>query len=297
MFENLISVFESNQWVWLASVFVFSLLVGSFLNVVIYRLPIMLERDWRKECEELLADELKGKKIKPADNENFNLIVPNSTCPKCKKAIKPWQNIPVLSWLFLRGKCANCQNPISIRYPIMELLTATLGLWAAYYYGVSSLTLWALIFTFILISLCFIDLDTMLLPDQLTLGLLWLGLLVNINHSFVSLEDAVIGAALGYMSLWSVFQLFKLITGKEGMGFGDFKLLAALGAWMGWQALPVIIILSSLVGAVIGIAMLKLQQKDSQQAIPFGPYLAVAGLIAFYWRSDITQYYLQTWVY
>ncbi|MCU4674351.1 A24 family peptidase [Catenovulum sp. 2E275] len=302
MFDNLIEVFNLYPAVFYISAFVFSLLVGSFLNVVIYRLPIMLERDWKNECKLLLSDPLNepdNDKIQQQIDQQptFNLIKPNSSCPHCKTELKPWHNIPLLSWLALGGKCSHCKTAISVRYPLIELLTGLTGLFAAYQFGVSTLTLWAMLFSFILICLCFIDLDTMLLPDQLTLGLIWLGLMANLNGLFAALPDAVIGAVAGYSVLWIIFQGFKLLTGKEGMGFGDFKLLAALGAWMGWQALLVIILLSSVVGAVLGLILLKLQNKNSQTAIPFGPYLAVAGFIAFYWRQDIIEYYLQNWVY
>lgn len=296
MFDELLQLYQQHNWLWLGTVFIFSLMVGSFLNVVIYRVPVMLERSWRNECQILLADELK--KTPHAKSEKpFNLFVPNSTCPHCKTAIKPWHNLPIIGWLMLAGKCAQCKTNIPIRYPIIELMTGLLGLFAATQLSFTSLTLWALVFTFVLICLCFIDLDTMLLPDQMTIGLLWLGLIANLNANFVPIEDAIIGAIAGYLSLWSVFQTFKLLTGKEGMGFGDFKLLAALGAWMGWQALPVIILLSSIVGAVIGIIMLKAQKKGNQHPIPFGPYLVIAGLIAFYWGDQITQFYLTHWVH
>ncbi|WAJ69813.1 prepilin peptidase [Catenovulum adriaticum] len=308
LFDNIIDVFQLYPLAWYGCAFLISLLIGSFLNVVIYRLPIMLERDWKAECEILLTEPLNSQKQDALAVQNldesalnhqtsFNLVKPNSTCPHCQTAIKPWHNIPIFSWLALAGKCHSCKAPISIRYPLVELFTGLVGAYAAYHFGVSSLALWAMLFSFILICLCFIDLDTMLLPDQLTLSLIWLGLLANINGQFVDLKDAVIGAVAGYLVLWVVFQSFKLLTNKEGMGFGDFKLLAALGAWMGWQALPIVILLSSVVGAIIGISLIKFQNKDSQTAIPFGPYLAIAGFVAFYWRTEITQYYLQNWVY
>ncbi|NTS76573.1 prepilin peptidase [Catenovulum sp. SM1970] len=298
MFDNIFTLFLENPSLWLGFVFIFSLLVGSFLNVVIHRLPIMLEREWFCECRDLLADELnnKGKDNQKKQQETYNLVLPNSTCPKCKSSIKPWQNIPIISWLVLRGKCANCDNPISVRYPLVELLTGLAGAFAAWHFGFGLAAIAALIFTFMLISLTFIDLDKMLLPDQITLPLLWLGLLININSTFVTLESAVIGAALGYLSLWSIFWLFKLITGKEGMGYGDFKLLAALGAWMGYQALLPIILISSFVGAILGILIMKFQNEGESKPIPFGPYLAIAGWIAFYWRDDLTQYYLANFV-
>mgnify|MGYP000294845110 CR=1 FL=1 len=302
LFDNLVLTFQQYPLCWYISCFVFSLLIGSFLNVVIYRLPLMLERDWKNECRLLLTDPLSDQENNQVQQEieqqeRFDLIKPNSTCPKCNTQIKPWHNIPLISWLLLGGKCSVCKNPISVRYPAIELLAGLAGLFSAYTFGVSEVAIWAMLFSFVLICLCFIDIDTMLLPDQLTLSLIWLGLLVNLDGQFVDLKDAVIGAVAGYSILWFIFHLFKILTGKEGMGFGDFKLLAALGAWMGWQALPVIILLSSVVGAIIGLSLLKLQNKDSQTAIPFGPYLAISGFIAFYWRDDIIEYYLQNWVY
>ena len=293
--QDIFSYFQHYPVAWVIFVALFSLLVGSFLNVVIYRLPIMLERDWKRECQLLFEEE--GIKL-PVEipNDRFNLVFPHSHCPSCKSPVKPWQNIPVLSYLLQKGKCTNCQTSISLRYPFIEILTAIAGAVAAIQFGCSEQTLWALLFSYLLISMCFIDLDTMLLPDQLTLSMLWLGLLANLAGAFVPLQDAVIGAVAGYMILWTIFQSFKLLTGKEGMGFGDFKLLAALGAWMGWQSLLIIVLLSSVVGAVAGIIILKLQEKDQQQAIPFGPYLAIAGWIAFYWHEQIVEFYMNTWV-
>ncbi|MEQ1662620.1 MAG: prepilin peptidase [Thiobacillus sp.] len=266
-------------------VFLFSLLVGSFLNVVIHRLPKMMEADWHSQCAELRGES-------PAKAAPYNLAVPRSACPQCGHAITALENIPVLSWLWLRGRCAACRTPISARYPLVELLTAVLSAAAAWKWGASPATLGALLLIWILVALAFIDLDTTLLPDDLTLPLLWLGLLFNLSGTFVSLSDAVIGAMGGYLVLWSVYWLFKLATGKEGMGFGDFKLLAALGAWLGWQMLPVVILLSSVVGAVIGIAMIALVKHDRRVPIPFGPYLAGGGLVALFFGADLTQVYL-----
>lgn len=266
-------------------VFLFSLLVGSFLNVVIHRLPKMMEADWHSQCAELRGEP-------PAEAVTYNLAVPRSACPQCGHAITALENIPVLSWLWLRGRCAVCRAPISARYPLVELLTAMLSAAAAWKWGVSPATLGALLLIWTLVALAFIDLDTTLLPDDLTLPLLWLGLLFNLGGTFVSLSDAVIGAMGGYLVLWSVYWLFKLATGKEGMGFGDFKLLAALGAWLGWQMLPVVILLSSVVGAVIGIAMITLVKHDRRVPIPFGPYLAGGGLVALFFGADLTQAYL-----
>lgn len=265
---------------------IISLLVGSFLNVVIHRVPKMMQDEWTHDCCELLEVEPK------TEQKKFNLITPNSHCPNCKSAIKPWQNIPVISYIFLKGKCANCSEKISARYPIIEFITGALGLFLAIHYGVSTQLIFATLLTWALISLTMIDIDHQLLPDSITLPLLWLGILVNSQGVFISLESSVFGAIFGYLSLWSIFWLFKLLTGKEGMGYGDFKLLAALGAWMGWQALPVIIILSTFVGAVIGIAGILIVGRDKNIPIPFGPYLAIAGWITLLWGNDITQAYL-----
>ena len=262
------------------------LLVGSFLNVVIYRLPVMMESRWRRDCCELLEVE-QEKQEAP-----LNLATPNSHCPQCKAAIKPWQNIPVVSYLLLGGKCANCAAPISPRYPIIELVTGLMTLALAWYFPASPALLGAVLLTWALITLTMIDVDHQLLPDDITLPLMWLGLLFNLGNTYVSLQDAVIGAMAGYLILWSIYWLFKLLTGKEGMGYGDFKLLAALGAWLGWQALPVIILLSSLVGAVCGIALMLIKRRGKEIPIPFGPYLAAAGWIALLWGDAIMSRYL-----
>lgn len=253
-------------------VFVFSLCIGSFLNVVIYRLPIMLQREWQQEAKWILQQ--------PDDNEQttrFNLAFPASACPNCQQPIKAWQNIPVISYLMLRGKCAGCQQGISIRYPAVELLTGVLGVLLAIKFGVSTQFLALLLFTYVAIALTGIDYDTQLLPDNLVLPLLWLGLLLNTQSLFVSLQDAVVGAAIGYGFLWSVFWLFKIVTGKEGMGYGDFKLMAAFGAWFGWQVLPNIVLLSSLVGALFGISLMLWKKMDKDKPMPFGPFIIVAG--------------------
>ena len=250
------------------------LLVGSFLNVVIYRLPVMMETRWRRDCCELLEQE------QEKQDAPLNLATPNSHCPHCKSAIKPWQNIPVISYLLLRGKCANCAAPISVRYPIIELVTGLMTMVLAVFFEFSPALLGAVLLTWALISLTMIDVDHQLLPDDITLPLIWLGLLFNLQGTYVSLSDAVIGAMAGYLILWTIYQVFKLLTGKEGMGYGDFKLLAALGAWVGWQMLPEIILLSSLVGAVCGIALMFVKKRGKEIPIPFGPYLAVAGWLA-----------------
>ena len=259
------------------------LLVGSFLNVVILRLPVMLEREWSRDCRALLEME------EEIEEESFSLAFPGSHCPSCKAPIKAWQNIPVISFLLLRGQCGNCGTTIGWRYPAVEAMTAVMSVFVAIYSGWSVELGAYLILTWALIALSVIDIDTQLLPDNITMPLLWAGLLFNLFYGEVLLADAVLGAAAGYLILWSVYWLFKLATGKEGMGFGDFKLLAALGAWMGWQAVPMIILLSSAVGAVLGIVILTLSGKGRSQALPFGPYLAMAGWIMLLWGDQISN--------
>lgn len=265
--------------------FIFAALVGSFLNVVIYRLPIMMERRYQQELAEMNEQPV-------PEFERFNLIVPASRCPACNTAIKPWHNLPIVGWFILGGKCASCHTPYSIRYPMIELLTALLSVFVLIQFNFSYWGMAAVLFTWLLISLTFIDVDHYLLPDSLNYLLLWSGLLVHLLISPDRLESAVMGAMAGYLSLWSVYWGFKLLTGKEGMGFGDFKLLAALGAWLGWQMLPLIVLLSSLVGAVLGIAMIVVKGRDHQKPIPFGPYLAIAGWIALIWGDEIVATYL-----
>lgn len=277
-------------------VLILGLLVGSFLNVVIHRLPIMMERSWKQEYQDYFAQADTSPSGSPSKQEHqpekpYNLVVPRSGCPHCGHMIKSWENIPLISWLMQRGKCTACQAPISVRYPLVELLTGLLSLVVAMHFGYGLQCLAALLFTWALIALTFIDLDTMLLPDQITLPLLWLGLIINADSLFVAPHTAIFGAAAGYMSLWSVFWLFKLFTGKEGMGFGDFKLLGAVGAWIGWAHLPIVIIVSSFVGAVAGIALIMIRGKDKNIPIPFGPYLAVAGLITFLYGEWIANQY------
>lgn len=264
------------------------LLVGSFLNVVIYRLPVMMQLSWRKDCQDYL-----GLASEPQAEEPFNLVLPLSRCPGCNTPIKPYQNIPVISYIFLRGKCANCNNPISLRYPIIEAFTALTSVIIAWHFGFTPQTGFALLLTWSLIALSFIDIDHHLLPDSITLPLLWLGLFLSMFGLFADSHASIIGAIAGYLVLWGVFHLFKLLTGKEGMGYGDFKLLALFGAWLGWQSLPIIILLSSLVGAVIGIAMIIFFRHGRNTPIPFGPYLAAAGWIALIWGNDINQLYLK----
>lgn len=276
---------------------VLGLLVGSFLNVVIYRLPKMMERDWKTQCRELLAEcDCTKLPETPTSQEPFNLMVPASRCPQCGHKIKPWENIPVISYLLLKGKCSGCKTPISLRYPVIELISGLVSAFMIYVFGAHWAGLAALILGWALIALIMIDLDTQLLPDDITIPLLWLGLIANSFGTFTTLSSAVWGAIAGYIALWSVYTLFKWITGKEGMGYGDFKLLAALGAWMGWQMLPQIILLSSLVGAVIGIGMILFRGHDKNIPIPYGPYLAIAGWIAFIWGDVINRTYLKLFV-
>lgn len=274
-----------------ASAGVIGLLVGSFLNVVIYRLPIMMQRNWRKECVEYLQIDSSEMQTR---EEPFNLVFPLSRCPGCNTPIKPYQNIPVISYLFLKGKCATCSNPISSRYPIIEAFTAITSAIVAWHFGYTPQTVFALVLTWSLIALSVIDIDHQLLPDSITLPVLWLGICLSLFGLFTDAHASIIGAVSGYTALWLVYHLFKLATGKEGMGYGDFKLLALFGAWLGWQYLPVIILLSSLVGAVIGLAMIVVVKRDHTIPIPFGPYLAAAGWIALLWGNDINQLYLTT---
>lgn len=260
-------------------------MVGSFLNVVIHRLPKMMEREWREQCSEM-----NGTTVPPA--AAYNLVIPRSACPACGHMISAWENIPVFSWLVLRGRCSHCHTTISPRYPVIEALTGLLSGFVAWHFGFGVAALAALLFIWALIALTFIDLDTQLLPDSITQPLLWGGLLLNLNGLFTSLDSALIGAVGGYLVLWSIYWLFKLIAKKEGMGYGDFKLLAAIGAWLGWQMLPLVILLSSMVGAVIGITMILFAGHGRQVPIPFGPYLAGGGLIALFWGKQISQAYL-----
>jgi len=277
---------EQNPAFFIGSVFVLGLMVGSFLNVVIHRLPLMMERDWQAQSRDYLGEP-------PVEEAPLTLATPASRCPHCSHRIRFYENIPVLSYLWLRGKCSSCQTSISTRYPLTELLTGLLSAVIAWHFGFGPQAGAALLLTWTLVALSMIDVDHQLLPDAITLPLLWLGLTLSLFPVFTDMRSGLIGAIAGYLSLWTVYQLFKLITGKEGMGFGDFKLLAALGAWMGWQALPVIVILSSAVGALLGGAMIAIQGRDRAQPIPFGPYLAIAGWIALLWGKPITDAYLR----
>lgn len=264
---------------------ILGLMVGSFLNVVIHRLPKMMEREWHANCLEL-----QGKEV--PEQPKYTIVTPRSACPKCGHQITALENIPIISYLMLGGKCKGCKTKISIRYPFVEALTGALVGLVAYKYGYTYTTLFAWIFVLALIAMTFIDFDTQLLPDDITLPLLWLGLLFNLNGGFTDLKSAVIGAMAGYLILWSVYWLFKLITGKEGMGYGDFKLLGAIGAWFGWQLLPAVILLSSLVGAVIGIGMILFRGKTGGTAIPFGPFLALGGIAALFFGQQLAGFYL-----
>ena len=307
---QLAGLFATSPELFTATVAVVGLLVGSFLNVVIHRIPLMLERDWKAQATELLASSAAGGSsaapavsaaaVPVATSAPFNLVTPPSRCPACGAPIRPWQNIPVISWLLLRGRCHGCAAPIPLRYPLVELLTAVLSGWIAWHFGATSATLCALGVTWSLIALTGIDIDTQLLPDWITLPLLWAGLVAAVVLGPVaglplpvSPRDAILGAAAGYLSLWLVFHAFRLLTGKEGMGYGDFKLFAALGAWLGWKLLPLVILLSAGTGAVIGIAMILLRGRDRSAPMPFGPYLATAGWIAMLYGDALLDTYLQ----
>ena len=292
MFDPILHLFETNLVVWLCFIFFLSLLVGSFLNVVIYRLPVMMEKQWACECRELLKDELKNKK-QHAGAQSFNLLKPDSHCPGCKKPVKAWQNIPVLSYLLLKGKCGSCHTKISLRYPMIELLTALASTLVAAQFGYSMQAVILVVLTWCFICLVFIDIDHMLLPDQITLPLLWLVLIASTQNWFLTPIQTIYGAAAGYLSLWSVYWLFKLVTGKEGMGHGDFKLMAIVGAMVGVIKLPMVILMSSLVGAVIGIAGIVFAKKDGNNPIPFGPYIAIAGWIVILWGEPMFNWYIQ----
>lgn len=315
---SLIDVIQNNAVVFYGVVAFLGLFVGSFLNVVIYRLPVMMRNEWKEAALEFAAeqaaeeaaekatadaaagsqsvvtDDLNAEQTaeQAAHTETFNLSVPRSRCPKCNNLITWWQNIPVLSYLFLGGKCRQCKTPISMRYPAIELITMLLSLVVAWHFGPTLQCVLGIITTWFLVAMTMIDFDTYLLPDVLTLPLMWIGLVASLLPVFADVRSAVIGAAAGYAVLWCVYQLFKILTGKEGMGFGDFKLLAALGALLGWQQLPMIILLSSLLGAIVGVTIIAITSRDKNIPIPFGPYLAGAGWIAMLWGEQITNAYL-----
>ena len=295
--QHLLDAFQQSLPFFLFIVALFSLLVGSFLNVVIYRLPLMMEREWTHECQEFLAGKTPCTEVERGTEsaETFNLSVPRSRCPACGHPISVLENIPILSYLWLRGKCAACNTAISLRYPSIELVTGLLSVFIAWQFGVTGQTLAALVLTWALICLTMIDYDKMLLPDEITLPLLWLGLLLNYFHLFTDLESAVVGAMLGYLSLWGVYHIFRILTKKHGMGYGDFKLLAVFGAWLGWQPILLIIILSSFVGAMVGICLVVFSNHNKNKPIPFGPYLAVAGWVALVFGDGIIHAYLNGW--
>ncbi len=277
---------QSHPALFVTTVVLAALAVGSFLNVVIHRLPQMLERQWRAEVAEHTGQE-------PVPGPRYNLVLPRSQCPSCGHRISALENIPLVSYLVLGGKCSACKAAISPRYPVVEALTAALSGYIAWRYGVTWTTAAVLVFAWTMIALAFIDLDTFYLPDDITLPLIWTGLLINMGGTFVDLRSAVIGAIAGYLALWIVFWAYKLATGKEGMGYGDFKLLAAIGAWLGWKMLPVVILLSSFVGAVVGISLIVFARHGRNVPLPFGPYLALGGLIAMFWGDVLVNYYLR----
>ena len=309
MLTDVVDLYAAYPALFAASVFVIGLVVGSFLNVVIYRLPIMMEREWRAQIADVThstapATSASGPALAPAPAappaERFTLATPRSACPACKTPIKAIHNVPVISWLLLRGRCAACKAPISPRYPAVELVTGVLSAWVAWHFGFGAIGACAVVVTWALIALTGIDIDHQLLPDSITLPLLWAGLLASVALGPqpgaalpVSPKDAIIGAAAGYLSLWAVFHAFRLITGKEGMGYGDFKLFAALGAWMGWKVLPLIILLSAATGAVLGVSMILLRGRDRAAPMPFGPYLAAAGWLAMLYGHELVDGYLR----
>jgi len=285
LFSDALDLLREEPAVFIVVSVIFGLMIGSFLNVVIYRLPKMMEREWHKGCQEL-----QGIEAEPAPR--FNLATPRSACPACGHQISAVENIPIFSYLFLRGKCKGCQTKISPRYPLIEALTGVLLGLVTWKFGYSSMTVAAWAFTIALIALTFIDFDTQLLPDDITLPLLWLGLLYNLDTGFTDIHSATVGAVGGYLILWSVYWLFKLVTGKEGMGYGDFKLLAAIGAWFGWQILPAVILLSSLAGSIIGIGLIILAKRGRNVPMPFGPYLALGGIAALFFGTQLSALYL-----
>jgi leader peptidase (prepilin peptidase)/N-methyltransferase len=300
--NDLAALYTDNLAVFAGSVFLLGLVIGSFLNVVIYRLPLMLERDWRAQAAELLPPVGSAATTTTLQEvpERFTLSTPRSACPSCKTPIKAWQNIPVVSWLLLRGRCATCKTKISARYPLVELATGLLSAWVAWHFGFGAPAACGLLVTWSLIALAGIDIDHQLLPDGITLPLLWAGLLAAVvvgpiagSPIPVSTHGAIIGAVSGYVSLWLVFHAFRLITGKEGMGYGDFKLFAALGAWLGWKLLPLVILLSAATGALLGILMIVLRGRDRSAPMPFGPYLAAAGWIAMMYGDELVSSYLR----
>ena len=299
MLNDVVLLYSSSPALFAGSIFLLGLIIGSFLNVVIYRLPIMLELEWRSQATEVLAAGAEPSAA-AVPRERFTLSTPRSACPNCKAPITALQNVPVISWLVLRGRCASCKAKISARYPFVELTTGVLSAWVAWHFGFGAPAACALLVTWALVALTGIDIDHQLLPDNITLPLLWAGLLAAVavgpmsgTALPVSPKDAVIGAAAGYLSLWLVFHAFKLVTGKEGMGYGDFKLFAALGAWLGWKVLPLVIVLSAATGAMLGILMIALRSRDRRAPMPFGPYLAAAGWLAMMYGDSLLNGYLR----
>ena len=285
---EVLQLLESSRLFFAVATGALGLIVGSFLNVVIYRLPVIMDRAWTRECQEH-----SGESASTDKQERFNLLAPASRCPQCNHHITAAENIPVISYLFLKGRCSDCGTAISMRYPAVEMVTAILSVITALHFGYSVQTLAALGFTWALIPLFLIDFDHQILPDSITLPLLWGGLLLSLFSLFTDSQSSIIGAAAGYLSLWTIFNTFKLLTGKEGMGYGDFKLLGAIGAWTGWQVLPVVILFSSAVGAAIGITLILFKGRDHSQPMPFGPFLAAAGWVTLLWGNDIIRLYLQ----
>lgn len=282
---ELLALLESSPGFYIFSVVLLSLVIGSFLNVVIYRLPVMMESEWKSQCNELAGND-------PTEAAPFNLLTPTSTCPACGHKIRAWENIPVISYLLLRGRCGGCKQSISARYPLIEVATALFSGITAWHFGFTIQAAAAVLFVWALIPLVVIDYDKQLLPDSITLPMLWLGLFLSLFNIFVDTHTSIIGALAGYLSLWLVYHVFRLVTGKEGMGFGDFKLLAMIGAWAGWQSLPVVVLCSSLVGAVVGITLIIFQGRKRSQPMPFGPFLAAAGWITLLWGQDIIEAYM-----
>jgi leader peptidase (prepilin peptidase)/N-methyltransferase len=286
---EVLQLLESSRVFFLIACGALGLVVGSFLNVVIHRLPVMMKRAWDQECHEHV-----GISADTDEQQRFNLLTPSSRCPQCDHRISALENIPVISYLFLKGRCSSCKTPISLRYPAVELATAILSVVTALHFGYSWQTVAALGFTWALIALFMIDFDHQLLPDVITLPLLWAGLLLSLFNLFIDSHTSIVGAIAGYLALWTIFHAFKLLTGKEGMGYGDFKLLGAIGAWVGWQSLPVVILFSSVVGAAIGITLILFKGRgDHSQPMPFGPFLAAAGWMTLLWGNDIINLYLQ----
>ncbi|HRD68638.1 MAG TPA: A24 family peptidase [Legionella sp.] len=286
MIEELI---RNHSWFLYLLLGLVSLAIGSLLNLVIYRLPIMLKYEWRQQCQELLA-------LDSTREQSINLFYPRSFCPKCKSMIKAWQNIPLLSYFILKGRCNQCNTTISIRYPLIELFTFLVSLFATWHFGFTLQLPFALLAIWLLIAMFFIDLDHQLLPDSLTLGLLWVGLIANSMDLFTALPVAVLSAAGAYLSIWSFIKIYYLISGKIGMGHGDFKLFAALGAWFGWAYLPLILLVSSISGVLIGILYLRAVNKTKETPIPFGPFLCISGLITLFWGNTVLGWYLNLWI-